>query len=164
MKFFTKFFVSKKALNKPAESSISSLAPKVLTKPEDIEKIQPYLNKLKETIDAKDVNNIALTGSYGSGKSTILKTFKALNPQYKFLNVSLAAFNQKDGELELVEKEKLERLLEVSILQQIFYHVKPEKIPESRFKRIVNIPTSKIRTISIGAFSTNNALKCLFSR
>jgi len=84
------------------------------------------------------VNNIALTGSYGSGKSTILKTFKALNPQYKFLNVSLAAFNQKDGKLEPVEKEKLERLLEVSILQQIFYHVKPEKIPESRFKRIIN--------------------------
>jgi len=86
MKVFTKFFASKKALNKPTESIISSLALKVLTKPEDIEKIQPYLNKLKETIDAKDVNNIALTGSYGSGKSTILKTFKALNPQYKFLN------------------------------------------------------------------------------
>lgn len=138
MNVFTKFFASKKASNKPTESIISSLAPKVLTKPEDIEKIQPYLNKLKETIDAKDVNNIALTGSYGSGKSTILKTFKALNPQYKFLNVSLAAFNQKDGKLEPVEKEKLERLLEVSILQQIFYHVKPEKIPESRFKRIIN--------------------------
>lgn len=138
MKFFTKFFFSKKALNRPTENSISSLAPKVLTKPEDLEKIQPYLNKLKETIDAKDVNNIALTGSYGSGKSTILKTFKALNPQYKFLNVSLAAFNQKEGKLEPVEKEKLERLLEVSILQQIFYHVKPEKIPESRFKRIIN--------------------------
>ncbi len=138
MNVFTKFFASKKALNEPIESSISSLAPKVLTKPEDIEKIQPYINKLKETIDAKDVNNIALTGSYGSGKSTILKTFKALNPQYKILNVSLAAFNQKDGKLEPVEKEKLERLLEVSILQQIFYHVKPEKIPESRFKRIIN--------------------------
>lgn len=138
MKFFTSLFRSKKEIIAPTESSISSLAPKVLTKPEDIEKIQPYLNKLKETIDAKDVNNIALTGSYGSGKSTILKTFKALNPQYKFLNVSLAAFNQKEGKLEEPEKEKLERLLEVSILQQIFYHVKPEKIPESRFKRIIN--------------------------
>lgn len=138
MNIFTTLLRSKKKAITQIESNISSLAPKVLTKPEDIEKIQPYLTKLKETIDAKDVNNIALTGSYGSGKSTILKTFKALNPQYKFLNVSLAAFNQKDGELETVEKEKLERLLEVSILQQIFYHVKPEKIPESRFKRIIN--------------------------
>ncbi len=51
MKFFTKFFLSKKALDKPAESSISSLAPKVLTKPEDIEKIQPYLNKLNSVVN-----------------------------------------------------------------------------------------------------------------
>src|SRR5690606_14806823 len=108
-----KFFFSKKALNKPTESSISSLAPKVLTKSEDIEKIQPYLKKLKETIDAKGVNNIALTGSYGSGKSTILNTFKAQNDQYRYLNVSLAAFNKQEGDLAPLEKEKLERLLEV---------------------------------------------------
>lgn len=47
---------------------ISSLAPKVLTKKEDIDKIQPYLDKLKETIDTKGISNIALTGGYGSGK------------------------------------------------------------------------------------------------
>lgn len=138
MKFFTKLFPTKKKIEAPVESSISSLAPKVLTKKEDIEKIQPYLDKLKETIDAKGVNNIALTGSYGSGKSTILKTFKAQNDQYKYLNVSLAAFNKQEGDLSQLEKEKLERLLEVSILQQIFYHVKAEQIPESRFKRIIN--------------------------
>src|SRR5690606_23849649 len=73
-----------------------------------------------------------------SGKSTILRTFKARNDEYKYLNVSLAAFNQKEGILDPLEKEKLERLLEVSILQQIFYHVSPDKIPESRFKRIIN--------------------------
>src|SRR5690606_30636448 len=138
MKFFTKLFPTKKKSEAPVESSISSLAPKVLTKKEDIEKIQPYLDKLKETIDAKGVNNIALTGSYGSGKSTILNTFKAQNDQYRYLNVSLAAFNKQEGDLAPLEKEKLERLLEVSILQQIFYHVKAEKIPESRFKRIIN--------------------------
>lgn len=138
MKYFTKFFLRKKALNKQNESSISSLAPKVLITLEDLEKIQPYLDKLKDAINAQEVNNIALTGSYGSGKSTILKTFIAKNNQYRYLNVSLAAFNRQEGDLLFPEKEKLERLLEVSILQQIFYHVKPEKIPESRFKRIIN--------------------------
>lgn len=76
-------------------SSISSLAPKVLTKKEDLEKIQPYLDKLKDTIDTKGVNNIALTGGYGSGKSTIINTFKSLNSQYEYLNISLASFNKK---------------------------------------------------------------------
>lgn len=138
------------------KNTISSLAPKILTKKEDIEKIQPYLDKLNETIDTKGINNIALTGGYGSGKSTIIGTFKELNPQYKFLNISLASFNKKksDDKLSLddqkLQKEELERLLEVSILQQIFYHVKPNEIPESRFKRIINIPDWKIWGISLG--------------
>lgn len=137
------------------KSLISSLAPKILTKKEDIEKIQPYLDKLNETIDTKGINNIALTGGYGSGKSTIIKTFQALNPQYEFLNISLASFNKKKSDDELspaeqkTQKEELERLLEVSILQQIFYHVNPAEIPESRFKRIINIPTWKIWCISL---------------
>jgi len=138
------------------KSLISSLAPKVLTKKEDIEKIQPYLDKLNEAIDTEGINNIALTGGYGSGKSTIIKTFRKLNAQYDFLNISLASFNKKKSEDVLTpsekkeQKEELERLLEVSILQQIFYHVKPSEIPESRFKRIVNIPTWKIWCISLG--------------
>src|SRR5690606_22489556 len=76
-------------------SLISSLAPKILTKEEDIKKIQPYLDKLQETITAKGINNIALTGSYGSGKSTVIATFKKLNPQYEYLDISLASFNKK---------------------------------------------------------------------
>lgn len=140
------------------KTSINSLAPKILTKEVDILKIQPYLEKLKVTIDTKGINNIALTGGYGSGKSTIINTFKHLNPKYKYLNISLASFNKKkeDKNENLTpehlkqQKEELERLLEVSILQQIFYHVKPTEIPESRFKRIINIPEWKTAVISIG--------------
>ncbi len=149
-------FAFKKTEVKKNKTLISSLAPKVLTKKEDIEKVQPYLDKLNETIDAEGINNIALTGGYGSGKSTIIGTFKALNPQYEYLKISLASFNKKKSDDNLnpkekkLQKEELERLLEVSILQQIFYHVKPKEIPESRFKRIINIPNWKIWGISIG--------------
>lgn len=152
------------------ETIISSLAPKILTKPEDIDKIQPYLDQLKDTLNTKGINNIALTGGYGSGKSTILKTFQHFNKEdYNFLNISLAAFNQKklkenfkeiydikinNGKTKevaekeianefketIISNEELERQLEISILQQIIYKVKPSNLPESRFKRIVNIP------------------------
>lgn len=155
-KYLQNLFTSKKEEVKKKNTLISSLAPKVLTKKEDIEKIQPYLDKLNETIDTKGINNIALTGGYGSGKSTIIGTFKELNSQYEFLNISLASFNKKKSDDVLtpaekkLQKEELERLLEVSILQQIFYHVKPDEIPESRFKRIINIPDWKIWGISIG--------------
>lgn len=154
-KYLQNLFTFKKVEAKKKKTLISSLAPKVLTKKEDIEKIQPYLDKLNETIDTEGINNIALTGGYGSGKSTIIGTFKELNPQYEFLNISLASFNKKKSDDTLtssekkLQKEELERLLEVSILQQIFYHVKPQEIPESRFKRIINIPDWKIWCISI---------------
>src|SRR5690606_26024685 len=85
-------------------------------------------------------------------------TFKSLNSQYKYLNISLASFNKKKEDKNdkltpkqrKLQREELERLLEVSILQQIFYHVKPTEIPESRFKRIINIPNWKLWGISIG--------------
>ncbi len=92
-----------------------------------------------------DIKNIALTGSYGSGKSSILKTFQKnyIGDDLKFLNISLATF--KDGsklplkgepEVNAIDSDLL-RLIELSILQQIFYHEKADKLPDSRFKRII---------------------------
>lgn len=124
-------------------TSVSSLAPKILTKKEDLEKVQPYLDKLKDTLNAKGINNIALTGGYGSGKSSLLKTFQHWNKnEYNFLNISLAAFNKTEENT--LKNEELERQLEISILQQIIYKVNPVNLPESRFKRIVNIPNWKL--------------------
>lgn len=116
-----------------------SLAPKIIIDPIELKTINPYLDSLKKAINTEGINNIAITGSYGSGKSTILKTFKHHNNQFKYLSISLASFkgNKKD-------KNEFERTLEVSILQQIFYHVEPNKIPDSRFKRIINTTTRKL--------------------
>lgn len=125
-----------------------SLAPKVITEESEKEKIKPYLDSLIKAINTKDVNNIAITGSYGSGKSTILKTFQEEYKSYfRFLNVSLASFNRINNESSK-DSEKLERLLEISILQQIIYSVSPNKIPNSHFKRILNIPLWRKRIIA----------------
>lgn len=133
-------FIEKKYFYKDSnEQALTSLAPKVIFDKDELKKLNPYLDNLKKAINTEGINNIALTGSYGSGKSTILKTFQHHNVQYKYLNISLASF--KDNK---EDKDEFERKLEVSILQQIFYHVEPFKIPDSRFKRIVNITTSKL--------------------
>jgi hypothetical protein len=49
----------------------------------------------------KDIKNIALTGPYGSGKSSILKTFQKIYKQgdLKFLNISLATFKEEEKKL-----------------------------------------------------------------
>ncbi len=89
-----------------------------------------YSTSLKWAVENPNIHNIALTGPYGSGKSSILKTFQKINPNIKFLNLSLAAF--KDFQ----EDDKIDQVIELSILKQIFYHVGHNKIPDSRFKRI----------------------------
>lgn len=122
---------------------ILSMAPKVLLEEKELRLIKPYLSHLKKAMLDKDILNIAITGNYGSGKSTVIKTFQHLNPQFKYLNISLASFQSNSTD------EELEKKLEISILQQIFYHVDPSKIPDSKFKRIKTYDWGKLGLIAL---------------
>lgn len=93
-----------------------------------------------------NVKNIAIAGAYGSGKSSIIKTFLKRNPYYrsKTVNISLASFcvdneHDMDGNENRDNSNILQRQLELSILQQLIYHTPPNEIPYSRFRRIWNI-------------------------
>ena len=122
-------------LEDAGEKHISLLSPI-----DDFKRHKEYIIRLKNAIDQPNVFNIALTGSYGAGKSSILKTFKAYYPEYHYVNVSLASFvevNMSESDSTPKSKEdSFEEQLEYSILQQLFYHVKATNIPESRFGRI----------------------------
>ncbi len=91
-----------------------------------------------------NVSNIALTGPYGSGKSSIIKTFRRRYGR-PVLQISLAAFlPEADGSVTTnetqaaspkkgnVSKQEIER----SILQQMLYGADSNSLPLSRFKRI----------------------------
>ncbi|MEW8228254.1 MAG: P-loop NTPase fold protein [Candidatus Thiodiazotropha endolucinida] len=86
-----------------------------------------YGEALRFAIENPDINNIAITGPYGSGKSSIIKSFEKKNNKYNFLKISLASFKDQD-----VEILKIER----SILQQMLYGADAKKLPYSRFKVI----------------------------
>lgn len=78
------------------------------------------------------VSNIALTGPYGSGKSSIIQSFLK-RYQRSALHISLAAFVPETGSgNEEVNRQEIER----SILQQMLYGADANKLPLSRFKRI----------------------------
>lgn len=90
------------------------------------------------------VSNIALTGPYGSGKSSIIQSFLK---EYRkpTLHISLAAFIPETGAAgDKVGRQEIER----SILQQMLYGADANKLPLSRFKRIQ----------SPGVFSIVNSL------
>ena len=121
----------------------------------------PYQSVLdiEERLQKKDATNIALTGPYGSGKSSILLTLKEDFPEHHYLNISLATLKPSDAIMMKKEGEKnsedepsklnLDRLIEYSILQQLIYKEKQEVLPNSRFKRIFHLTNKRVCEITI---------------
>lgn len=149
--------VNRWKLEDTGENHISLLSPI-----DDFKRHKEYIIRLKNAIDQPNVFNIALTGSYGAGKSSILKTFKAYYPEYYYVNVSLASFVEvnmpKSDSTPKGKDDSFEEQLEYSILQQLFYHVKATNIPESRFGRIERTSSRKriLMAVSILVFVVAN--------
>lgn len=137
-------------------NSIEGFSAKILSKEEDKHSIL-----LKEAINEDNIFNIALSGPYGSGKTSIIKTFKH-KYNLNYIDISLATFDDK------FIKEGNTLKLEYCILKQLFYKVHPDKVPESRFKRIVNHQHIRLKAFlffcwltSILYFTNNKILTAL---
>lgn len=100
----------------------------------DADKDGVYSEALLFATNNVKVANIALTGPYGSGKSSIIQSFmkKYRRPA---LHISLAAF-VSEGDIENQNVKASHQEIERSILQQMLYGAKSNKLPLSRFKRI----------------------------
>jgi hypothetical protein len=121
-----------------------------LSPTDQIENGQNYFDALNWALDKgnEKIKNIALTGSYGSGKSSVLQSFQKqnTNKDFHFLNISLATFKEEERDDDKnklkkdnkTEGENLLRLIELSILQQLFYRETDSTLPDSRLKKIRN--------------------------
>ncbi len=145
------------------ELKYEDLAPK-----DDVSKAEAYLTALDWALSNDKIYNIALTGSYGSGKSSILNTYQKNRSHNHYLNISLASFYDsqtkdiaiigKDNEEPKSTKDSIVKFedleIEKSILQQMFYKVDYSKIPYSRFRKLKNTTYKKILGILLFAILT----------
>lgn len=100
------------------DTNLNVLLPKLLDKNDAAYKSVEELNKaIILAMKEKRVRNIALTGPYGSGKSSILQTFRRDHEddkddngknKYKILNISLATLQSGDNILEDIEFDNVE--------------------------------------------------------
>ena len=112
---------------------LHSLAPT-----DDAEKVESYLKTLSwALLNSKSIKNIAIAAPYGAGKSSIIDTYIKKNKfTHKYLKISLATFQDlKEDNDTTKTKDELERLIELSLLQQFFYHEKDSEIPDSKFQK-----------------------------
>ena len=76
---------------------------------------------LKFALDNEKVKNIAITGQYSSGKSSIIQSYfsKYVNKN-DYLNISLATFEKKENETELIQESSS---LEKVIIEKLYYSI-----------------------------------------
>ena len=138
------------------------------------EKAYQSVKDIAKRLELKDATNIALTGPYGSGKSSILLTLQQKYPQYNYLNISLATLRpseqkedqntdiDSDNNSDEVSKLNLDRLIEYSILQQLVYREKQETLPHSRLKRIYHQSHERVSQITFAIILAIAAIIVLF--
>ncbi|WP_426276184.1 hypothetical protein ACN9MN_14925 [Chryseobacterium sp. S-02] len=127
------FFLGSKKINLLIKNNkninnLEDLTPYISEKEEENYNLQTYLESLEWGILNQNVKNIAVSGSFGTGKSTILNLFKKKNPEFKVLDINLGKFEEKNKQTEVD--------IETSIVQQILYFEKKKNLRDSRFERI----------------------------
>lgn len=132
------------------------LVPKILTdKDSSFPTVEELNDVLHTAIENGEIKNIALTGPFGSGKSSILQTLRKNFSDFQYLPISLATLlerenkgNNSDSAIDDEEIELLNRKIEYSILQQLIYREKASTVPNSRFRRIIHIDDEKLKCLS----------------
>lgn len=85
-----------------------------------------------------DLRNIALTGNYGSGKSSVMRSYAENHKELSFIYVSLAHFEGVSGE---TDEENYDVNVEEKIINHIVQQIPHKNIPDSgfRIKRNFNV-------------------------
>lgn len=122
-------------LRKKNDNTKISTNYEAITPTGDIKNGKEYFYALDWALNNDDIRNIAVSGPYGSGKSSVIASYFSQKKEQNILKISLAAFNLETVDNHAndeIDKEKLE----AGILKQLFYSVGAERIPHSRYRKL----------------------------
>ncbi|MDG4525536.1 DNA-binding protein [Streptococcus suis] len=117
---------------------------------------------MKYALEDKGIKNVAISGNYGSGKSSFIETYKSQNSNFKPLHISLAHFfshnnfeNEKNVFSDMTQGQTEERdaneqinIIEGKIINQLLHQIDSKYIPMTIFKSKKNPELSEILKLS----------------
>ncbi|HFI0361208.1 TPA: DNA-binding protein [Streptococcus suis] len=114
-------------------------------------------------LEDKGIKNVAISGNYGSGKSSFIETYKNKNGSFKPLHISLAHFsslnhleNGSNAQLEIFQgqienSDSLEQIniIEGKIINQLLHQIDAKYIPMTIFKSKKNPVSFEVVKLSV---------------
>ena len=130
--------------------------------PVESENYDKYSDAFKYALDSNDeesqkITNIAVTGPYASGKSSVIEKVKEEFGTDNFITLSLTNFNSGDIEDDnkiqenSITNKKIEEDLEAQLINQLIHKIDSKNIKDSRFLANKKIDTSKL-SYKVGTF------------
>lgn len=103
--------------------------------PIDNADISVYEEAIDFAFENPDIRNVAISGAYGSGKSSVLATYEKNHADKKFIHISLAHFEpEKEKKTRDDGKHPDESVLEGKILNQLIHQLNEKNIPQTNFR------------------------------
>ena len=109
--------------------------------------ISVYEEAIEFVFDNSDVTNIAISGAYGAGKSSVIESYEKKHDNKNFLHISLAHF--EPTERNESEDSVKETTLEGKILNQLIHQIPVDRIPQTNFRVKKDVGRRNIIIITI---------------
>lgn len=118
--------------------------------------IDVYNSAIDFSFSNGDIKNVAISGPYSAGKSSVLETYKKEHVNKRFVHISLAHFNPTGSDLEQADEKQdginREAILERKILNQLLHQVPASKIPQTKFQAKKGISGSQLFWLTLFTF------------
>ncbi len=146
-----------------------------LTPTKDVE-LKIYSDALDFVFENNDMRNVAVSGAYSAGKSSVIESYKEKHEELSFLHISLANFDtteqqsikddnnnigSNDTEISVKKDSNTssikESVLEGKILNQLLHQIDVSKIPQTNFRVKQKVSEKNIFRITLKKCNFHNS-------
>lgn len=126
----------------------------------ETEQLSHYEYDFDVVFSNPDIRNVALSGPYGAGKSSVMKSWCQQHGEHKAIFVSLAHFSNGDQE-KPAEGGVHRRELEWRLINQLAHKCDLSKAPRSRFRHTRDMPKYALLVFAVVVLLVTSCALCL---